>query len=153
MTLWQYIPAAVLMLLLMRKIRSARKKRRARLERDFSRKLETVLQPRETLKAVLTGRNQRWVLTSRRLLLDTKEGFTAVPFTAIKKAQGYTREGEKTASAAKMDRLTITAEKEYTVYNTGEEFTLLAKTVLNRVKKQKEKKKTGGKKQCPQEKK
>lgn len=153
MTLWQYIPAAVLMLLLMRKIRSARKKRRARLERDFSRKLETVLQPRETLKAVLTGRNQRWVLTSRRLLLDTKEGFTAVPFTAIKKAQGYTREGEKTASAAKMDRLTITAEKEYTVYNTGEEFTLLAKTVLNRVKKQKEKKKTGGKKQCPKEKK
>lgn len=153
MTLWQYIPAAVLMLLLMRKIRSARKKRRARLERDFSRKLETVLQPRETLKAVLTGRNQRWVLTSRRLLLDTKEGFTAVPFTAIKKAQGYTREGEKTASAAKMDRLTITAEKEYTVYNTGEEFTLLAKTVLNRVKKQKEKKKAGGKKQCPKEKK
>lgn len=153
MTLWQYIPAAVLMLLLMGKIRSARKKRRARLERDFSRKLETVLQPRETLKAVLTGRNQRWVLTSRRLLLDTKEGFTAVPFTAIKKAQGYTREGEKTASAAKMDRLTITAEKEYTVYNTGEEFTLLAKTVLNRVKKQKEKKKAGGKKQCPKEKK
>lgn len=153
MTLWQYIPAAVLILLLMRKIRSARKKRRARLERDFSRKLETVLQPRETLKAVLTGRNQRWVLTSRRLLLDTKEGFTAVPFTAIKKAQGYTREGEKTASAAKMDRLTITAEKEYTVYNTGEEFTLLAKTVLNRVKKQKEKKKAGGKKQCPKEKK
>lgn len=153
MTLWQYIPAAVLMLLLMRKIRSARKKRRARLERDFSRKLETVLQPRETLKAVLTGRNQRWVLTSRRLLLDTKEGFTAVPFTAIKKAQGYTREGEKTASAAKMDRLTITAEKEYTVYNTGEEFTLLAKTVLSRVKKQKEKKKAGGKKQCPKEKK
>ena len=153
MTLWQYIPAAVLMLLLMRKIRSARKKRHARLERDFSRKLETVLQPRETLKAVLTGRNQRWVLTSRRLLLDTKEGFTAVPFTAIKKAQGYTREGEKTASAAKMDRLTITAEKEHTVYNTGEEFTLLAKTVLNRVKKQKEKKKAGGKKQCPKEKK
>ena len=67
--------------------------------------------------------------------------------------QGYTREGEKTASAAKMDRLTITAEKEYTVYNTGEEFTLLAKTVLNRVKKQKEKKKAGGKKQCPKEKK
>lgn len=153
MTLWQYIPAAVLILLLTRKIRSARKKRRARLERDFSRKLETVLQPRETLKAVLTGRNQRWVLTSRRLLLDTKEGFTAVPFTNIKKAQGYTREGEKTASAAKMDRLTITAEKEYTVYNTGEEFTLLAKTVLNRVKKQKEKKKAGGKKQCPKEKK
>lgn len=153
MTLWQYIPAAVLILLLMRKIRSAWKKRRARLERDFSRKLETVLQPRETLKAVLTGRNQRWVLTSRRLLLDTKEGFTAVPFTAIKKAQGYTREGEKTASSAKMDRLTITAEKEYTVYNTGEEFTLLAKTVLNRVKKQNEKKKAGEKKQCPKEKK
>lgn len=153
MTLWQYIPAAILLLLLVKKIRSALKKRRARLERDFSRKLETVLQPRENVKAVLAGRSQRWVLTSRRLLLDTREGFTAIPFTAIKKAYGSTKEGKRTTSAAKMATLTVVAEREFTVENSGEAFTQLAKTVLSRVKKQNEKKKAGGKKKCPNEKK
>ena len=152
MTHWQYIPAAILILLLVKKIRSALKKHRARLERDFSRKLETVLQPRETVKAVLTGPGQRWVLTSRRLLLDTKEGFTAIPFATIKRAQGHTKEGKKTTSTTQMARLTITAEREFTVENSGEAFQQITKTVLSRVKKQNEKKKAGGKKSSKEKK-
>lgn len=150
---WQYILAAVILLLLVKKIRSALKRRRARLERDFSRKLETVLQPRETIRFVLPGRSGKWVLTSRRLLLDTKEGFTAIPIATIKKVQGHTEEGKKTTSAAKMAGLTITAEKEYTIANSGEEFPLLAKELIGKVKKQNEKKKAKGARKCPKSKK
>lgn len=153
MTPWQYIPAAVLVLLLVKKIRSALKKRRERLDRDFSRKLETVLQPRENLKLVYATKTGKWVLTSRRLLLDTKEGFHSVPFRTVKRASGTTLEGKKTTSAQKMATLVLTADREYTIENCGGDFPVLAKTVISQVRKENEKKKKKKGAPCKKEKK
>lgn len=150
---WQYIPAAILVLLLTGKIRAARKKRRAHLEREFSRKLETVLQPRENVKLVYTTKQGKWVLTSRRLLLDTKEGFTAIPFGTVKKVTGTTKEGKKTTSAQQMAVLVLTTDREFTIENCGEDFAPLAKTILAKVKKEKEKKKAKKEAACKKEKK
>ena len=150
---WQCIPAAILVLLLTGKIRAARKKRRAHLERDFSRKLETVLQPRENVKLVYTTKQGKWVLTSRRLLLDTKEGFIAIPFSTVKKVTGTTKEGKKTTSAQQMATLVLTTDREFSIENCGEEFIPLAKTILAKVKKEKEKKKAKKEAACKKEKK
>ena len=116
---WQYLAAIALLLILLLAIRSAVIKRRKRLERDFTRKLETLLQPRETVKVVCPNHEGRWVLTSRRLLIETKEGFMAIPFSKIKQLKGVDAAGKATVSPAKMARLTVKTDQEYTLRNTS----------------------------------
>ncbi len=138
---WQELLAATLMLAAVLKLRSALRKSRERKTRDFTRKLETVLQPRETIKAVCRCRAGRCILTSRRLLFDTEYGFNAVPITAIKAVQGYTKAGKKTDDIAQMAKLTVSAEKDYAIRPAGEGFAELAKPLIKKVAKQNEKKK------------
>ena len=85
MEYWQYLSGFAAVILAALAIRSAVVKKRKRKERDFTRKLETVLQPRENVKVICPNHGSRWILTSRRLLLDTKDGFLAIPFGKIKK--------------------------------------------------------------------
>lgn len=134
---WQYLLAIALVLMLLLAIRSAVIKRRKRKEREFTRKLETVLQPKETVKVVCPNQHGRCVLTSRRLLIDTKEGFYAIPFAKIKRIQGVDKSGKITVSVSKMVSMTVKAEKDYTVYNTCAEFAELAKQLKNKVQKKK----------------
>ena len=54
-------------------------KRGTRRLRDFRRTLDTVLLPREAVQAVCPQRGGRWILTNKRLLLEKKGGFRAVP--------------------------------------------------------------------------
>lgn len=133
---WQYSAAALVLLALL-KLRSAMIKRKKRLQRDFDRKLETVLQPRENVKAVCRDKNGHWVLTSRRLLMETKEGFLALPFARIKRVQGQDAAGKTTASVPKMASLTVKAEKEYTLHNTSEDFAELARQLKAKARKKK----------------
>ena len=98
MEYWQYLLIAAAAVILLLAVRSAVIKRRKRLERDFTRKLETLLQPRETVKVVCPNAEGRWVLTSRRLLIETKEGFMAIPFSKIKQLKGVDAAGKTTMS-------------------------------------------------------
>lgn len=129
---WQYLLAAALAAALVPAIRSAVIKKRKRKERDFTRKLETVLQPKETVKVVCPQKKGSCILTSRRLLFETKEGFTAVPLTAIKRVQGVNEAGNRTTSVQKMVSLTVRAEKTYTIYNTSETFPELANQLIQK---------------------
>lgn len=115
--------------------------RRLGRERDFARRLETVLLPRETVKVVCPQKKGRCVLTSKRVLFETRDGFTAVAVKDIRRTQGLTEEGKKTTSVPKMVSLTLKAEQEYTIVNTGGEFADLANQLIAKVKKQNEKKK------------
>lgn len=109
-------------------VRSAVMKGRLWRQRNFTRTLETVLQPRETVKAICqNGRQGRWILTSKRLLMETKEGFLAVPFKKIKSLHGTDRLGKPTTSCDKMTKLVVKGEQEYTLFNTDEEFASLVK--------------------------
>ena len=142
MEYWQYLSGFAAVIVLLLAIRSAVVKKRKRKERDFTRKLETVLQPRETIKVVCPNHGSRWILTSRRLLLDTKDGFLAYPFGKIKKLQGFDSTGKATASVAKMKRLTVTVAKtdeEYTLDNSCEEFSQLAGQLKRQTAKKKKK--------------
>ena len=150
---WQYLPVIASAVILLLVIRSAVIKRRKRLERDFTRKLETLLLPKETVKVVCPNPEGRWVLTSRRLLIETKEGFMAILFSKIKQLKGVDAAGKTTVSPAKMARLTVKAEQEYTLRNTSKEFTDLAKQLKAKAPKKTAVKKMKGESKCPDSKK
>ena len=142
MTLWQKIAAAaVLLLILFLLIRSAVRKAKDRKWRTAERKLTTVLQPKETVKAICPQKKGRWILTSRRLLFETKEGFQAVNLKDIKSVRGNTRDKKTTSVVSKMVSLTVKGPEEYILRNDCEAFADFAKQLRDKIKKQKERKK------------
>ena len=130
---------AVLLVLILA-VRSSLRKRRDYQFRDAARKLELVLQPRETIKVICPQKKGRVILTSKRVLFETKEGFHAVPVKTIKKVQGNNEKGNRTTVPAKMVSLTIKAEQEYVIKNNCEEFVVFAKQLLKKTAPKKKKK-------------
>ena len=142
MILWQKIAAAaVLLLILSLLIRSAVVRAKDRKWRTAERKLTTVLQPKETAKAICPQKKGRWILTSRRLLFETREGFHAVNLKDIKSVRGNTKDKKTTSVISKMVSLTVKGPEEYTIRNTGEEFEEIAKKLQDKIKKQNARKK------------
>lgn len=131
------LAAAALVLLLA--IRSNPRKRRERRARDFARTLETALLPKETVKVICPQKKGRWILTNKRLLLEEKGGFHAVPLDKIKSIQGKNAAGNRTTSPANMVGLTVKADKDYSISNTNDQFPELAKLLQAQQKKRKKK--------------
>ncbi len=143
MTAWQEILAAAVLglLVLTFLVRSSVRKARDRKWRAAERKLETVLQPKEIIKSVCPQKKGRVILTSKRLLFETKEGFTAVLLKDIKRVQGNTKDKKTTSVVAKMVSLTVKGPEEWTIRNSSDEFADLAKKLQDKVKKQNMRKK------------
>lgn len=142
---WQEIMAAASLLLLILTLRSSLRKRRDYKYRDAARKLELVLQPRETIKVICPHKKGRIILTSKRVLFETKDGFNAVPIKTIKKVQGNNEKGNRTTVPAKMVSLTIKAEQDYEIRNNCEEFEAFAKQLLKKTAPKKSREKKGSK--------
>ena len=131
------LAAAALVLLLA--IRSNPRKRRERRARDFARTLETALLPKETVKVICQQKKGRWILTNKRLLLEEKGGFHAIPLDKIKSIQSKNAAGNRTASAASMVSLTVKADKDFLIQNSNDQFPELAKLLQAQQKKRKKK--------------
>ena len=129
-----FLLPAVLALILAAWLYAAWDRRKKRKYRDFTRKLETVLQKKETVEAICPQKGGYVVLTTNRLLFDTRQGFLAVPLSKIKRLQGTTAEGKTTVSPPKMKTLTIKADHDFCLENTGEEFLQLAKILRQKKK-------------------
>ena len=114
------LAAAALVLLLA--VRSSLRACRERKQRDFTRTLETVLLPKETVKVICPQKKGRWILTNKRLLLEEKGGFHAIPLDKIKSIQGKNAAGNRTTSPANMVSLTVKAGKDFTIQNIGTPF-------------------------------
>lgn len=134
------ILTAVFILMLILAVRSSLRKHREYKFRDATRKLELVLQPRESIKVICPQKKGRVILTSKRILFETKDGFNAVPIKTIKKVQGNNEKGNRTTVPAKMVSLTIKAEQEYIIKNDCEEFAEFAKQLLKKTAKKPKKK-------------
>ena len=119
---------------------SALRKRKESQFRDAVRKLELVLQPRETIKVICPQKKGRVILTSKRVLFDTKEGFDALPIKTIKRVQGNNEKGNRTTSISKMVSLTIKAEQEHEIKNNCPEFAEFAKQLIKKTTPRKPKK-------------
>ena len=139
MTPSQLGPLAAAALVLLLAIRSNPRKRRERRARDFARTLETALLPKETVKVICQQKKGRWILTNKRLLLEEKDGFHAVPLDKIKSIQGKNAAGNRTTSPANMVGLTVKADKDYSISNTNDQFPELAKLLQAQQKKRKKK--------------
>jgi len=115
--------------------------RRSRLlrERDFTRKLELILQPRESVKAICPQKKGSVILTNSRILFDRKDGFHAVPVKSVKKIRGSNEKGNTTTVPARMVSLTIQAEQEYIIRNDCAEFPDFAAQLISRTRKEKKK--------------
>ena len=131
------LAAAALVLLLA--VRSSLRARRERKQRDFTRTLETVLLPKETVKVICPQKKGRWILTNKRLLLEEKGGFHAIPLDKIKSIQGKNAAGNRTTSAASMVSLTVKADKDFLIQNSNGQFPELAKLLQSELKQRKEK--------------
>lgn len=123
---------AAVLLALAAIIRSSIRKRREYKFRDAARKLELVLQPRETIKIICPQKKGRVILTSKRVLLDRKDGFHAVPIKNVKKVQGNNEKGNRTTVPAKMVSLTIKADQDYEIKNSCPEFEEFARQLLKK---------------------
>ena len=143
MTFWQEMlaAAAILGILLTLMIHSAVVRARDRKWRSAERKLTTVLQPRETVRAICPQKKGRWILTSKRLLFETKEGFQAVSLKDIKSVRGNTKDKKTTSVVSKMVSLTVKGPEEYILRNDCEAFADFAKQLRDKIKKQNERKK------------
>ncbi len=129
---WQEILTAVSILLLLLAVRSSLRKRRDCKYRDATRKLELVLQPRESIKVICPQKKGRVILTSKRILFETKGGFNAVPIKSIQKVRGNNEKGNRTTVPAKMVSLTIKAEQDYEIKNNCEEFAEFTKQLIKK---------------------
>ena len=134
---WQELLAAALAVMLVLAIRSSVRRNRDRKMREKLRKLELVLQPRETIKVICPQKKGRTILTSKRILFETSQGFTAVPIKTIKKVQGNNEKGNRTTSIPKMVSITVKAEQEYEIKNDCPEFEEFAKQLIKKTTKKK----------------
>ena len=135
----QTLAAAIVVLMLALAVRSSRRKRRDYKTRNAARKLELVLQPRETIKVVCPQKKGRTILTSKRILFETKDGFHAVLLKNISKVQGNNEKGNRTTVVANMISLTIKADQEYEIRNSCPEFAEFAKQLIKKTTKKKTK--------------
>lgn len=137
---WQVIlVAAAVVMIIVALAQSSLRKNREYKKRDNTRKLELVLQPRESIKVICPQKKGRVILTSKRVLFETKGGFTAVPIKTIKKVQGNNEKGNRTTIPANMVSLTIKAEQDYAVKNDCEEFAEFAKQLMKKTAPKKKK--------------
>ena len=134
MQLWQEFLTAAILLSLILAIRSARRRGRDRKYREALRKLELVLLPRESVKVILPQK-KRVILTSKRVLLETHQGFTAVPIKSVKRVQGNNEKGNRTTAIPKMVSLTIKADQDHTIKNDCPEFAEFAKQLIKKTTK------------------
>lgn len=124
--------AAAVLLMMAALIQSSIRKRREYKNRDAARKLELVLQPRESIKVICPQKKGRVILTSKRVLFETRDGFTAVPIKTIQKVQGSNAKGNRTTVPANMVSLTIKADQDYAVRNESAEFQEFAKQLMKK---------------------
>ena len=142
MSTWQqllYLTIAILLLAAF--IFSAVNRHKQRKHRDFTRSLETLLQPKETVRVICPQKGFRCILTNKRVIFEKKGGYTAFPIKNVKKVQGTNEKGNRTTVPAKMVTLTIQIDRDYTLKNTGEDFQELAKELLKKTAPKKPKKK------------
>ena len=133
------LTAAVVLLMLVLAVRSSRRKRRDFQTRNATRKLELVLQPRESVKVICSQKKGRVILTSKRILFENKDGFHALLLKNITKVQGNNEKGNRTTAIANMVSLTIKADQEYEIKNSCPEFAEFAKQLIQKTTKKKTK--------------
>ena len=135
----EILTAAAAVLILALAGMSYLRKTRAFRAKEENRLLESVLQGRETVRVICPQKKGKVILTSKRVLFETKEGFHAVALKNIKSVRGTNEKGSRTTVPAKMVSLTIRADKDYVIKNDCAEFESFAKQLMKKTAKRRAK--------------
>lgn len=123
--------AAMLALLLWRRIARWREQKR----RDFTRTLDTLLLPGERISVQCETGGGHIMLSNKRLLIQKKGNYAALPFKKIKRLRGVDAAGKTTSAPSKITRLTVQAEREYVLESKDPEFPKLISGLKEKIKK------------------
>lgn len=98
---------------------------------DFRQSAEALLDADEQIEA-LCGYKPCAAVTSKRLLVSTKNGIDSVAFSSIKKLNGMNASGYNTKNPDNMLVFQIKADQKYTLGNQSEEFDRLVNLLYQR---------------------
>lgn len=99
---------------------------------DFEQRVTAMLDADETVEG-MCGYKPCAAVTNKRLLVDGKAGIESVDFQQIKKVNGMSASGNKTANPDQMLVLQIKAEKKYTLGNHSQGFNGFVNALMNHV--------------------
>ena len=135
----EILVAAAVVLTIVVLVQTSLRKHRDFKYRNAVRKLELVLQPRESIKVICPQKKGRVILTSKRILFETKDGFNAVPLKTVKKVQGSNEKGNRTTVPARMVSLTVKAGQDFVIRNDCAEFEECARQLIKKTTPRKKK--------------
>lgn len=138
MTYWQFwLVLAAVGFVVLAWVLAVSRLRRKDSRREFLRKLDSMLQPREKVAVICPQRGGYCVLTNSRLLVTRRGTYTGYALKELRGIQGKTKEGKSTTVPEKMATLTVKLRENLELRNTGGEFVELAKALRDRVRAQK----------------
>ena len=106
---------------------------------EFSRKLDSLLQPTEKILVECPQKNGCCVLTNLRIFVKKKGKYTGFFLKDLQSVQGKNKDGNRTTVPGNMATLTVRFPQELVLKNTGPEFEEIARQLQSRIKKQREK--------------
>lgn len=116
-----------------------------RRQRDFERTLGTLMQPGEKVVCQCPGRKGRWILTNKRLVMESGSNYKALPLREIRQVQCVGADGKKGASPKNTVHLSVKAKESYELEKKDESFSEFVKALKARTAKRKKGKTTSRK--------
>lgn len=134
---WIIPGVLVLALWMLWKLLSGIRRAKGRRQRDFERTLGTLMQPGEKVICQCPGRKGRWILTNKRLVMESGSNYRAVPLRTIRQVQCVGADGKKGASPKNTVHLSIKAQENYELEKKDESFSEFVKALKARTAKRK----------------
>lgn len=135
------------------KLLSGIQRARGRKQRDFERTLGTLMQPGEKVICQCPGRKGRWILTNKRLVMESGSNYRALPLRTIRQVQCVGADGKKGASPKNTVHLSVKAKESYELEKRDESFCEFVKALKARTARRKKgktaPKKSASKKAAP----
>lgn len=119
------------------KLLSGIQRARGRRQRDFERTLGTLMQPGERVICQCPGRKGRWILTNKRLVMESGSNYRALPLRTIRQVQCVGADGKKGASPKNTVHLSVKAKESYELEKRDESFSEFVKALKARTARRK----------------
>lgn len=135
----QWIIPGILVLVMwtLWKLLSGIRRAKGRRQRDFERTLGTLMQPGEKVICQCPGRKGRWILTNKRLVMESGSNYRAVPLRTIRQVQCVGADGKKGASPKNTVHLSVKAKESYELDKKDESFSEFVRALKARTAKRK----------------
>lgn len=142
---WMIPGAVVLGMWMLWKLFFWIRRAKGRRRRDFERTLGTLMQPGEKVICQCPGRKGRWILTNKRLVMESGNNYKALPLRKIRQVQCVGADGKKGASPKNTVHLSVKAKESYELERKDESFSEFVKNLKARTAKRKKGKTTSRK--------